>query len=147
MAKTRSISSRGSTIFFTEEPHSKYLHSSGGKWPLLQLFSSGLGLYKQPCSCVNRWVWRGLVTQTRGLGLGWPTSWSPLPLLWREKLFGNTEQGSGSTMSPLLPPYHGQMCSLNLKHPDPYAWTVFVPEENQRWEGKQAIYCVFDGCS
>lgn len=105
--------------FSLKNPHSKYLLLSGGKWPLLQLFSSGLGSYKQPLSYVNRWVWRGLVTQTRGLGLGWPTSWSPQPLLWREELSGNMDHGSGSTASPLLPPYHGQMCSLNLKHPIP----------------------------
>lgn len=31
--------------------------------------------------------------------------------------------------------------------PHPYAWTVFVPEESQCWEGKHDIYCVSDGWS
>lgn len=47
-AGTQSISSRDPQKFFTEEPHSKYLHSSGVKRPLSQLFSSGLGADKQP---------------------------------------------------------------------------------------------------
>lgn len=47
-ARTQSISSRDPQKFFSEEPHSKYLHSAGVKRPLSQLFSSGLGAYKQP---------------------------------------------------------------------------------------------------
>lgn len=90
-------------------------------------------------------MWQGLVTQTKGLGLGWPTSWSPLPLLWRKELSGNMGHGSGPIVSSLLPPYHGQMCSLDLKHHNPYTWTVFVDEESQHWEGKHDIYCIFDG--